>query len=226
MASVKKNYIFFYLVILLVAFIAFVLYHSTWVYPVASVISPSIGTFSTYIMVPSETVGGVSTQYLPEVAIDVYGPPLRNEFSPIIVDDCNGYPRNSTDVRGSIQMENMCIQENPFVPIQIQTRGIPREFTQLGILKNDTESVHNKVLSLFGRQLMVSGDKWQYYTLYNTGIMPTRLPIHVKQNGKWKEAMCEYGVDRLYSEDVVLVDGLNEQYLVQIYDTRQYRYIG
>ena len=74
---------------------------------------------------------------------------------------------------------------------------------------------------------MSSGDKWQYYTLSNVGIMPTRLPIRVLQNGgKLKDAMCEYGVDRIYSGDKVIVDGYNDEYIVQIYETRQYRYIG
>ena len=168
------------------------------------------------------SVGGVSTKYLPEVVVDNYGPPLRNDRSPIVVDFSNGYPRNSTDERGGLVLEG--------IEINVETRGIPREFTQVGILKpkrkHENHNHPNHILSLFGRQLMTSGDKWQYYTLSNMGIMPTRLPIQVIQNGRNKDAMYEYGVDRLYSDDTIVVDGYDDEYIVQIYEARQYRYIG
>lgn len=213
MAAQSKKSMYIYLVILLIAFIGMVLYNSTFMntdIQKESFINP--------ILLPSETIGGISTRNLPEVAIDVYGPPLRDE--PLNIDFCRGYPRNSTDIRGSLPIERFV------VPINIETRGVPCEFTQVGILNSD-KNAQDKILSLFGRQIMSSGDKWQYYTLSNVGIMPTRLPIRVLQNGgKMKDAMCEYGVDRIYSGDKVIVDGYNDEYIVQIYDTRQYRYIG
>jgi hypothetical protein len=227
-AVVTKN-LYIYLVFLLIAFICLVLYQS-YKYQSVGIIQNSV--FVT---------GGVSTQYLPEVVIDTYGPPLRNDpivanpivanpivANPITLDFCNGYPRNSTDIRGPVII-NEEMRERERVPINIETRGIPSEFTQVGILRGGTDNYNgNNVLSLFGRQLMISGDKWQYYTLSNIGIMPTRLPIRVRNYGgnKWKDAMCEYGVDRLYSDDVVVVDGFDMEYIVQIYELRQYRYIG
>jgi len=231
----KKNNLYIYLVILLIAFIWMVMYHS-----VSANQNHSVGISNKVpVFISSETVGGVSTKYLPEVVVDTYGPPLRNDQPPINVDFYHGYPRNSTDERGAIpihpvpvinQMEGLTVVSSaiscPLVPINIETRGIPREFTQVGILKTKKTNRDN-ILSLFGRQLMTSGDKWQYYTLSNHGIMPTRLPIHVKQNGGApKDAMYEYGVDRLYTDDHVIVDGYDEEYIVQIYEPRQYRYIG
>jgi len=220
MPTVKKiNHLSIYLVIVLLGFIFMVLFHST-----NKVNIYSVGTFPE----SAEIVRGVSTQYLPEVLVDTYGPPLRNDRPPLLVDVCHGYPRNSTDIRGALSVPNtVFIQENMSecaVPINIETRGIPREFTQVGLLTS--KDPMNGVLSLFGRQLMTSGDKWQYYTLSNSGIMPTRLPILVKQNGsKWKDAMYEYGVDRLYSDDVVEIEALHQTYVVQIYEPRQYRYL-
>ena len=230
MPKVAKNNLFIYLVILLIAFIILVLYQS---------MNQSVGTIQIHsAIVPSNSIGGVSTQYLPEVVVDTYGPPLRNDQPPIAhfrIEDsqnnrseggilnenlCKVYPpRNSTDERGPIIIESI-IQKRELVPINIETRGIPREFTQVGILKTNTHT-DNRILSLFGRQLMTGGDKWQYYTLSNMGVMPTRLPIRIGN----KDAMYEYGVDRLYSGDTIIVDGFDDEYIVQIYEPRQYRYI-
>ena len=221
----KSNKIMIYLAISLVAFIAMVLYNSILMNETVSIKE----NLSQPIMISPEIIGGISTRNLPEVAIDVYGPPLRDE--PLNIHSCRGYPINSTDIRGSLPVKSKicnCVEglEGYVVPVNIETRGIPCEFTQVGILKNDTK-MQDKVLSLFGRKIMTGGDKWQYYTLSNVGIMPTRLPIHVIQNGgKAKDGMCEYGIDRLYSGDVVIVDGYNDEYIVQIYENRQYRYIG
>jgi hypothetical protein len=226
--KVAKNNLYIYLVILLVAFICLVLYQS-YTYQSVSIIE-SNSTDSLFI--PSQNIGGVSTKYLPEVIVDKYGPPLRNDQPPIVVDFVKGYPRNSIDERGSIPINPIYnleeglteIIKRELVPINIETRGIPREFTQVGILKTNMKN-ENNILSLFGRQLMTSGDKWQYYTLSNVGIMPTRLPIRVLYNGRQKDAMYEYGVDRLYNDDIVIVDGYDSEYIVQIYEPRQYRYI-
>lgn len=216
----KSNKIMIYLAISLVAFIAMVLYNSILMNETVSI---KENLTSSPIMISPETIGGISTRNLPEVAIDVYGPPLRDE--PLNIDFCRGYPINSTDVRGSLPVKK-CNCVEGLVPVNIETRGTPCEFTQVGILKNDTK-MQDKVLSLFGRKITTGSDKWQYYTLSNVGIMPTRLPIHVVQNGgKPKDGMCEYGIDRLYSGDVVIVDGYNDDYVVQIYENRQYRYIG
>jgi hypothetical protein len=207
MPKVAKNNLHIYLVILLIAFIILILYQS---------MNQSVGTIQiNSVIVPSNSIGGVSTQYLPEVVVDTYGPPLRNDQPPIKIYP----PRNSTDERGPIIIESI-IQKRELVPINIETRGIPREFTQVGILKTNTNT-DNRILSLFGRQLMTGGDKWQYYTLSNMGVMPTRLPIRIGN----KDAMYEYGVDRLYSGDTIIVDGFDDEYIVQIYEPRQYRYI-
>jgi len=218
----KNSNLYIYLCILLLAFIGMILYNSIQQITVQHVEPVQIEVPATH-----STIVGISTRNLPEVAIDIYGPPLRNDQPPIPVIHCNGYPRNSTDVRGPIIIEHGLKEELcNIVPINIETRGIPREFTQVGILQSDKKS-QDSILSLFGRQIMTSGDKWQYYTLSNVGIMPTRLNVRVIQNGtKAKDAMCEYGIDRIYSGDIVIVDGYNEEYKVQIYESRQYRYIG
>jgi len=230
MPKLAKNNLYIYLVILLIAFIILVLYQSTndsvGTYVTSSVTSSVLldSTTTPSILVTSGSIGGVSTKYLPEVVVDTYGPPLRNDQPPLNIDFHNGYPRNSTDERGAIVIESLNEVVVP-IPINVETRGIPQEFTQVGILKTNSKS-DNRILSLFGRQLMTSGDKWQYYTLSNMGIMPTRLPIRVFQNGSSKDAMYEYGVDRLYSGDSIIVEGFDDEYIVKIYEPRQYRYIG
>jgi hypothetical protein len=228
----KKNNLIIYLVVLLIFILFFMIYYLHNQHEQQQIQS-SVGiveiTNANPVVISSQTVGGISTKYLPEVVVDTYGPPLRNDLPPISVDFVQGYPRNSADERGAvpippIYVEGLCRDK---IAVNIETRGIPREFTQIGLLKTNTND-NNRILSLFGRQLMTSGDKWQYYTLSNTGIMPARLPIYVMQNGRasMKDAMYEYGVDRLYSGDRAVVDGYDEEYIVQIYEPRQYRYIG
>ena len=221
----KQNSLLIYLVILLIFILFFMMFyfHQQQIQSIDIVKIENTNP----LFISSQTIGGVSTQFLPEVVVDNYGPPLRNDMSPITVDFVKGYPRNSVDERGPIHVpvhiEGLCGDK---IPINIETRGIPREFSQVGLLKTNTND-NNRILSLFGRQLMTSGDKWQYYTLSNSGIMPARLSVYVTQGGRSsKDAMYEYGVDRLYNGDYVVVDGYDEEYIVQIYEPRQYRYIG
>jgi hypothetical protein len=94
-------------------------------------------------------IGGISSRTI----LDPTGPPLRN--------DGVYFPRDAADVRGSI-------------PINMETRGSGMDYTQIGILtRNPGEEP--LILPLIGRQPMTGRDKWQYYTISNTGFMNTKL---------------------------------------------------
>lgn len=173
----------------------------------------------TPILAPPIQLTAISTRNSPSVILDPYGPPLRN--------DGVYFPKDSADIRGGVPLvpcdtclvnrEAMCPVG---IPINIETRGSPMEFTQVGILTRGSGR-GDQVLSLMGRKLMNGPDKWQYYTLTNSGIMPTKVSIY--RNGR--DAMGEYGIDRLYDGDNVFVDGYEEVYRAKMYENSTFRYI-
>jgi hypothetical protein len=130
-----------------------------------------------------------------------------------------------------------------FYPPLFATRGIPinietqrtgsfnsfnkTSFNQVGILtqtpnlSETTVSNTPLILPVFGRNLLTNRDKWQYYTLSNTGNISSKLPIRVKG----KDGMTEYGVDEIYNGDSVYVQGYNDNFIANIYDSRIPSYI-
>lgn len=142
---------------------------------------------------PPTQLVGVATRNDP--MNDPYSPPLRN--------DGYYFPRDSADVRG--------------IPINIQTRGTGMEYTQLGILTRSNDMI----LPLMGRKLMNGRDKWQYYTISNTGNMNTKLPISV--NGK--SCTGEYGCNDIQNGDTVYVEGYKDTFLATVYENSTFSYI-
>jgi hypothetical protein len=106
------------------------------------------------------------------------------------------------------------------IPINIETqRTGGSAFNQIGIL---TRSTNNElILPIFGRLVSSNRDKWQYYTLSNTGNISSKLPVLV--NGK--DGMSEYGVSEIFNGDVIYVQGYNESFNATIYDSRSISYI-
>jgi hypothetical protein len=109
-----------------------------------------------------------------------------------------------------------------FPPLQDPTigfrRGIPRPtFSQVGILSLHTSGSREPIiLPIFGKNLYSNRNKWQYYTLSNTGNISSKLPLSVHG----KDGMSEYGVDEINSGDVLYVQGYNESFVATIYDSR------
>jgi hypothetical protein len=158
-----------------------------------------------------ETIGGVSSR----VVLDPYGPPLRN--------DGVYFPRDSADVRGSIPITEVrgSIPVRGAVPINMETRGTGMDYTQIGILTKSTGGDSPLILPLMGRQPMTGRDKWQYYTVSNTGFLNTKLPVSL--NGK--SCTGEYGCDILNNGDTVFVEGYDSTFRVTVYENSQFRYI-
>jgi len=135
---------------------------------------------------------------------DPYSPPLKNDsmFLPI---------------------------DNSIIPnrnINIQTRGYIQDFTQIGILTRESKINHTlinepKILPLMGRRIMNGRDKYQYYTISNSGNVNTKLPI--RKEGR--NCINEYGCDQLYSGDIVFVEGYDEKFKATIYENALFRYI-
>lgn len=111
-------------------------------------------------------------------------------------------------------------QNNGGIPVNIQTRGTNSNYEQVGILTR-SNSADNLILPLMGRLTMTGRDKWQYYTISNSGNLNTKLPVSV--NGK--SCTSEYGCDNIYNGDSVYVEGYNDSFNATIYENSPFRYI-
>jgi ferredoxin-NADP reductase len=72
-----------------------------------------------------------------------------------------------------------------------------------------------------GRRHMSGRDKWQYYTISNTGNLNTKLPISV--NGK--SCTSEYGCDQIMNGDSVYVEGYKNTFKATVYENNMFSYI-
>ena len=129
---------------------------------------------------------------------DPYQPPLKQNMY---------HPRDSSDVRG--------------IPVNIETRGLPTSYQQIGILNRTSSASSDMILPLMGKRTMAGRDKWQYYTMADSGNLNTRLPVSV--NGK--SCSGEYGCDEIYNGDVVYVEGYNDTFRATIYENGSFQYI-
>lgn len=130
---------------------------------------------------------------------DPYKPPLTvNQHFPQI---------QSNDVRGGI-------------PINIKTRGVPQSYKQIGILTKEGNN-ENLILPLMGRISQTGRDKWNFYTISNSGSVNTKLPISV--NGK--SCSNEYGCDDIMNGETVYVEGYNDIFNVTKYENNDFQYI-
>lgn len=104
------------------------------------------------------------------------------------------------------------------MPINISTTAVDSEYRQIGILTR--VGGPEMILPLIGRPLMVSRDKWNFYTMKDSNSM-IKLPITFKG----KSCTNEYGCDNLYNGDNVYVEGYNDMFKVTVYDTKVMKYI-
>jgi len=98
--------------------------------------------------------------------------------------------------------------------IDLSTRGYPDNFTQCGILvnKNNDNKNPNNILRLFGRQEFPNSNRYEYYTMINSGLDQIKIPIH---NRTKKE---------LYDGDTIKIKELDSFYNVKLFKFDQPRY--
>ena len=108
------------------------------------------------------------------------------------------------------------------VPINISTNvgAIDTNYRQLGILTPLNGTSKDNVLPLMGRPVFSNRDMWQYYCISNQHNN-VKLPIKVKG----KNASNEYGVNKIFGNDVVYVEGANEAYKTTIYENDVIKYL-
>ena len=134
--------------------------------------------------------------------------PMTDFFSPPLKVDADMYfPPDSGDIRG--------------VPVNIKTRGFNPNYQQIGILTRLNGGSQEMILPLMGRRVMSGRDKWQYYTMSNTGNLNTKLPVSV--NGR--SCTGEYGCDSIMNGDTIYVEGYNDTFKATIYENNLFNYI-
>jgi hypothetical protein len=138
---------------------------------------------------------------------DPYFPPLKNDIF------MASNPPALLDVRGPPVV--------PVVPVNIPSRGYDTPYSQIGILNRADGKDDDLILPLMGKQATTGRDKYNYYTISNSGNLNTKLPVRVKG----KSGLSEYGCDEVYSGDTVFVDGYNGKFKTTIYDNEQFRYL-
>lgn len=141
----------------------------------------------------------------PNVILDPYGPPLKDDGS---------YFMNP-----SISMNSTMPIITRGIPINIETRGLSQDYSQMGILTRSNGT--DMILPLMGRRLISGLDKWQYYTISNTGNINTKLPVSLKG----KSCSGEYGCDIINNGDMVYVEGYNDTFNATVYENSRFNYI-
>ena len=134
-----------------------------------------------------------------DVLLNPYTPPLRddryfNQYGTSALGVAMG-----GDIRGG-------------VPINVPTRSVNSAYRQVGLLTrvNGPETI----LSLMGRPLFPSQDKWQFYTMSDKNHS-VKLPVTYKR----RSCTSDLGCDNIYNGDTVYVEGYNDAFKATIYDT-------
>jgi len=148
----------------------------------------------------------------PAVGISTRLDPINDPYMPPLKKDGYYHPSDSSDIRG---------QPDPRgIPINIRSRGLNSDYSQIGILTRSSSN-DNMILPLMGRRNMAGRDKWQYYTMTNTGNLNTKLPISVSG----KNCTSEYGCDEINNGDTIYVEGYRDTFTATIYETGTFSYI-
>lgn len=156
------------------------------------------------VVSPPITLGGIATR----------GDVLTNPYMPPLKSDGLYFRSDSSDIRGV----PLPVQ----VPVNIETRGLNTQYSQIGILTKTTGGARDDlILPLMGRRHMSGRDKWQYYTISNSGNLNTKLPVSV--NGK--SCTSEYGCNEIMNGDMVYVEGYGNTFKATIYENNMFSYI-
>lgn len=145
-------------------------------------------------------------------------------------DDPNSNPSSSFNFLPSYPYNNLSSQDNKFepplrderylVPVNVSTSAVDTSYRQVGILTPLNGSSKDNILPLMGRPLFTRRGLWQYYTISNQHNN-VKLPVSVKG----KSGLNENGVDEIFSDDTVYVEGYNEAFKVTKYENDTIKYL-
>ena len=143
--------------------------------------------------------GGGYTRGPADVLLNPYTPPLRDDRY------VGAMGVNSIGLSGGGGGGGVVI------PINVPTRSVNSSYRQVGILTrvNGPETI----LSLMGRPLFPSQDKWQFYTMSDKN-QSVKLPV----TNKKRSCTSDMGCDNIYNGDTIYVEGYNDAFRATIYD--------
>jgi hypothetical protein len=127
--------------------------------------------------------------------------------------------RNDNILRNDVLMNPYSppYKRNDFIRSVPTNPNIVRSsFSQIGFLKSNTHK--ELMLPFFGKVLYTNRNKWQYYTINDTGI---KLPV--SKSGR--SCTSEYGCDEIHNNENVYVDGYDTTFKATIYETSSLQYI-
>jgi len=140
--------------------------------------------------------------------IDTGSVSLQNPYVP---------PLNTIDVRGGV------VSSPIGLPVNIRTSTANTPYRQIGILTKNVNGTEPLILPLFGRNLLNGRDKWQYYTMSNSGGASFNAKLPISVNGR--SCTGEYGCDSVSNGDTVYVEGYEDTFRATIYENATLNYI-
>ena len=109
---------------------------------------------------------------------------------------------------------------NRGIPINISSRGPVMDYSQIGILTNNSGE-SNTILPLYGKPLYSGSNKWLYYTTTDKSNM-IKIPITYKN----RNCSDDFGCDELYDNSELVIPAYNNKlFKVTIYQLDKPRYI-
>ena len=135
-------------------------------------------------------------------------------------------PLNNIDIRGPPVVQPQQQIGNVGIPVNIRTSTANTAYQQIGILTKNVRSGNGQdpiILPLFGRNLLNGRDKWQYYTVANSGGATFNAKLPVSVNGR--SCTGEYGCDSVSNGDTVYVEGYEDTFRATIYENSTLNYI-
>ena len=177
---------------------------------------PAYGADGNFLdLIPRYGGGGGYTRGPADVLLNPYTPPLRDDRY------IGGMGVNSIGLSGGMGggggmgdgggMGGGMGRGGVVIPINVPTRSVNSSYRQVGILTrvNGPETI----LSLMGRPLFPSQDKWQFYTMSDKN-QSVKLPV----TNKKRSCTSDMGCDNIYNGDTIYVEGYNDAFRATIYD--------
>jgi len=186
-------------------------------------------------------IGGIATRL--DVFNDPYIPPVKMDgyIWEKTSGDVRGLPPIVSPVEVPIPPPIRGVRSGSYLPVNVETRGVRSDYNQVGILTKSSGNKFSKrkmfsddmpddgwegsenrlILPLMGRRSLTGRDKWQYYTISNTGVVNTKLPVRVRG----RNCSSEYGCDEIMDGDMVYVQGYNHGFQATIYENATFSYI-
>lgn len=136
-------------------------------------------------------------------------------------------PLNTIDVRGPVELPpQVGAGFGVGLPVNIRTSSANTPYRQIGILTKNVRNGNGNdplILPLFGRSLLNGRDKWQYYTVANSGGVAFNAKLPISVNGR--SCTSEYGCDSISNGDTVYVEGYDDTFRATIYENATLNYI-